>query len=114
MLKKGIVLISLCLFLLMAGRARADSRGVFNDLIKDMHEQITKWEKQLEEMEQDPTLPLVKREVIRTMRNLLEQIDKLLQQWLPPSPKLKKTHTFRQISPKCVLHALGPISSLTG
>ncbi|MDL1970965.1 MAG: hypothetical protein LWW94_08340 [Candidatus Desulfofervidaceae bacterium] len=114
MLKKEIVLISLCMFFLMAGRVKAGNNGVFTDLIKDMHQQIIKWENQLEEMEKDPTLPLVKREVIRTIRSLLEQIDKLLQQWLPATPKVKRTQTFRQISPRYVLHALRLVPSLTG
>lgn len=113
-MKKWIVLISLCMFFLMTGRARADNECIFTDFIKDMHQQIIKWEKQLQEMEKNPTLPVVKREIIRTIRHLLEQIDKLLQPYLPAKPKVKRTQTFRQISPGCVLHALRPIPSSTG
>ena len=91
-----------CLFCFISVNAWANTEVKFSELLKDIHQQIEKWDKKLEEMENDPSLPLVKKSVIKTLRNLLENINKLLKKWLPKEPKVKKTY-FKQLIPKYVL-----------
>ena len=46
--------------------ATETDNSVFIDLLKDMHQQIEKWEEKLGEMENDPSIPTVKKGVIKT------------------------------------------------
>ena len=88
--------------------ATETDNSVFIDLLKDMHQQIEKWQTQLGEIEKDPTIPTVEKGVIKTIRGLLRHIDEVLKGYLPPEPKVKKTRSSRQ---KVLRHA-SPVVSL--
>ncbi|MCD6213568.1 MAG: hypothetical protein J7J46_01160 [Candidatus Desulfofervidus sp.] len=88
--------------------ATETDNSAFIDLLKDMHQQIEKWQTQLGEIEKDPTIPTVEKGVIKTIRSLLRHIDEVLKGYLPPEPKVKKTRSSRQ---KVLRHA-SPVVSL--
>jgi len=88
--------------------AKETNNSIFIDLLKDMHQQIEKWEEKLGEMENDPSIPTVKKGVIKTIRGLLRHIDEVLKEYLPPEPKVKKTRSSRQT----VLRYASPVVSL--
>ncbi len=88
--------------------ATETDNSAFIDLLKDMHQQIEKWQTQLGEIEKDPTIPTVEKGVIKTIRGLLRHIDEVLKGYLPPEPKVKKTRSSRQ---KVLRHA-SPVFSL--
>ena len=88
--------------------ATETDNSAFIDLLKDMHQQIEKWQTQLGEIEKDPTIPTVEKGVIKTIRGLLRHIDEVLKGYLPPEPKVKKTRSSRQ---KVLRHA-SPVVSL--
>jgi hypothetical protein len=111
-----VIFIFICIFFFPLTSTCANERDntPFIDLLKDMHQQIGKWKTELKEMENDPSIPLVKKEVIKTIRAFLESIDKVLKEWLPPEPKIKKTRSFRQKFPRYALPLVFPNSFLTG
>ena len=88
--------------------AKETNNSIFIDLLKDMHQQIEKWEEKLGEMENDPSIPTVKKGVIKTIRDLLRRIDEVLKEYLPPEPKVKKIRSSRQT----VLRYASPVVSL--
>jgi len=88
--------------------ATETDNSAFIDLLRDMHQQIEKWQTQLGEIEKDPTIPTVEKGVIKTIRGLLRHIDEVLKGYLPPEPKVKKTRSSRQ---KVLRHA-SPVVSL--
>ena len=103
-----IILVSLFFLSVTCVWAKETNNSIFIDLLKDMHQQIEKWEEKLGEMENDPSIPTVKKGVIKTIRDLLRRIDEVLKEYLPPEPKVKKTRSSRQT----VLRYASPVVSL--
>jgi hypothetical protein len=91
MIKRISVLIFLFLFSISFGWTEENNNHCFIESLERMQKQVGKWKKQLEEMQDNPNLPLIKKDIIKPLHRLLEEIDRFLDEYLPPKPKLKET-----------------------
>lgn len=89
----------LLLFLPLAVSAFADEANSLppsmKEFVEDMQHQIDHWISRLEKMEKDPCLPAAKRAVIKALKDILINANKLLDELLPSEPKTKKTEGLK-------------------
>jgi len=96
--RKIIFLISLLLFIFFVASAVAHEDHPLppsmKGFLKDMQRQIKNWISKLEEIEKDPYLPLAKRAVIKAIKEILIKVNRLLDELLPPKPRIKKASSL--------------------